>query len=80
MKKPKEDVPVDGVRAHQLHLVRSPQEQHLSSELRTRRDDLENQLTLLRETKPQLGEDAYYEQLRPILVELAQLYDLAADQ
>lgn len=65
---------VDGVRAHQFNLVRSPAEQDLSPELRARRDELEKQLSDLRARKSELTEDDYYGQLEKILVETARLY------
>ena len=71
---------VDGIRAHQLHLVRSKTEEQMPPELRSRRDALENQLAQLRETKSQLDEDDYYQQLLPIMVELAKIYEAADSQ
>jgi hypothetical protein len=65
---------VDGVRAHQFNLVRGTSEQELSTELRTRRDALERQLSDLRSKKSQLKEDEYYVQLESILLEIARLY------
>jgi hypothetical protein len=65
---------VDGVRAHQLNLVRSAGEQELSPELRAHRDELENKLSELRARKKDLKEDEYYKQLEGILVETARLY------
>jgi hypothetical protein len=66
---------VDGVRAHQMNLVRSANEQELSPALRARRDELEAQLSALRDRKSQLQEDDYYNQLEKILVETAKLYE-----
>jgi len=66
---------VDGVRAHQMNLVRSRSEQELSPALRARRDELEAQLSALRDRKAQMKEDDYYNQLEKILVETAKLYD-----
>jgi len=66
---------VDGVRAHQMNLVRSRNEQELSPALRARRDELEAQLSALRDRKAQLNEDDYYNQLEKILVEMAKLYE-----
>jgi len=65
---------VDGVRAHQLHLVRGESEQELSPAARGRRDELEKQLSELRLRKDALQEDEYYRQLEDILVNLARLY------
>jgi hypothetical protein len=66
---------VDGVRAHQMNLVRSANEQELSPTLRARRDELEAQLSALRDRKSQMNEDDYYNQLEKILVETAKLYE-----
>jgi hypothetical protein len=72
VKKPKEGK-VDGIRAHQVHLVPSPAERGLPPEIRARRDALEARLAELRETKKELAEDDYYRQLESILLELARL-------
>jgi hypothetical protein len=64
----------DGLRAHQLHLIPSDRERGMPSDLRARRDELEAELARLRDRKEELGEDAYFEQLEPLLVELARLY------
>jgi hypothetical protein len=66
---------VDGVRAHQFHLVRSAAEQELSPEARARRDALEEQLSALRARKASLKEDDYYGRLEGILVDLSELYE-----
>jgi len=66
---------VDGVRAHQMNLVRSANEQELSPALRARRDEMETQLSALRDRKSQLKEDDYYNQLEKILVGMARLYE-----
>ena len=65
---------VDGVRAHQFHLVRSATEQELSPAARARRDELETQLSELRTRKGALPVDEYYRQLEVILVQIARLY------
>lgn len=65
---------VDGVRAHQMMLVRGDAEEKLSPELRARRDELEQKLSALRTRKAQMPEDDYYKQLEAILVETARLY------
>jgi hypothetical protein len=65
---------VDGVRAHQLHLVRSDVEQELSPAARERRDELEKKLSELRSRKETMQADEYYRQLEGILVEIARLY------
>ncbi len=66
---------VDGVRSHQLNLVRSDAEQQLSPELRARRDELEQKLSALRLHKATMKEGDYYSQLENILVATAKLYD-----
>jgi len=65
---------VDGIRAHQLHLVRGGAEQKLSPEARSRRDELEKKLGDMRAQKAGLKEDDYYRQLELILLELAKLH------
>lgn len=69
---------VDGVRAHQIMLVRSDAEQKLSPEARARRDELEQKLSTLRSRKAGMQEDDYYRQLEAILVETARLYQTSA--
>ena len=70
---------VDGLRAAQWHLVRSPREERLTADVRTRRDEIEQELARLRMTKTQLDEDDYLKQIEPLLVELAKLYESAAE-
>lgn len=70
----------DGLRAHQIHLLPSQEEQHLSAEMRARRDELERSIAeLWAKKKGELGEDEYYAQLEPLLVELARLYATPAE-
>lgn len=76
VKKAADGKSVDGVRAHQMNLVRSANEQELSPSLRAQRDALEAQLSALRDRKSQLKEDDYYNQLEKILVETAKLYEI----
>ena len=66
---------VDGVRTHQMFLVRSDVEQQLSPELRARRYKLEQELGALRSRKTKVNEDEYYRQLEGILLETARLYE-----
>ena len=65
---------VDGVRAHQVMLVRGDAEQKLTPEIRARRDELEQKLSALRSRKSQMQEEDYYGQLEAILVQTARLY------
>jgi hypothetical protein len=75
VKKAADGKTVDGVRAQQMFLVRSATEQELSLELRARRDELETQLSALRDRKSQMKEDDYYNQLEKLLVEMVKLYE-----
>jgi hypothetical protein len=75
VKKPAQGASLDGLRAHQMHLIRSDFERKLSPELRTRRNELAVQIDDLRNSKDQLGEQEYYRQLEVLLLELARLYE-----
>ena len=66
---------VDGVRANQMILVRGESEQKLSPETRSRRDDLERQLSALRARKSAMSQDDYYKQLEALMVQTARLYE-----
>ena len=74
VKKPAGGGTVDGLRAHQVHLVRSEEEQQLSPKLRERRDELELAMARLRETKNTFSNDEYYQKLEKLMLELAKLY------
>jgi hypothetical protein len=74
VKKPAGGGTVDGLRAHQIHLVRSEQEQQMPAETRARRDELELAVARLRETKATFAEDEYYRRLENLMRELALLY------
>lgn len=75
VKKAADGKSVDGVRAHQMILVRGENEQKLSPEARARRDELEQKLSALRARKAQMNEDDYYRQLEPVLVEISRIYE-----
>jgi hypothetical protein len=75
VKRTRDGAALDGVRAHQFHLVRSAAEQQLSPEVRARRDQLEQQISALRERKEKLNEEKYFQELEKLLLELAALYD-----
>jgi hypothetical protein len=75
VKKAADGAALDGLRAHQFHLVRSEQERKLSPETRARRDELELGIARLRESKSQMTEDEYYQQLEKLLIEVARVYD-----
>lgn len=68
------DGAVDGQFANRICLVRSEQESRLSTELKTRRDELESKLEALRLEKSKLPVDRYYAQAETLLVELARIY------
>lgn len=78
VKKPAGGGSVDGLRAHQLPLVRSEQERQMAPELRARRDELELSLARLREAKQTLSETDYYQRLERLMLELARLYEPTA--
>lgn len=74
VKKPASEGTVDGLRAHQVHLVLSEQEQQMPPALRSRRDELELSVARLRELKSTLSEDEYYRRLEKLMIELAKVY------
>lgn len=80
VKKAKEGAPLDGIRAHQFHLVRNEAERQLPGELRAKRDELEIGIAKLRESKTTMAEDEYYEKLEALVLEMAELYENAANR
>lgn len=79
VKKAEENATPDGLKAHQIHLVPSPEEAKLSAEARARRDELELELEKLRVRQDELPPDFYFQQLEKILVEISRLYHPAQD-
>jgi hypothetical protein len=75
VKKPTDGAALDGLRAHQFHLIRSETERKLPPAVRVRRNELEAELETLRASKGQVTEEKYYEQLEALLIELARLYE-----
>jgi hypothetical protein len=73
----REGAPLDGPRAHQLHLIRSPGEQQLPADVRARRDALELDIVKLRAQKSSMAEDTYYDALEKLLIEFARLQSLS---
>jgi hypothetical protein len=69
-----EGAALDGLRAHQIHLVPSDRESQMPREVRRRRDELELTIAALQSEKESLGEDVYYRRLEPLMLELARLY------
>ncbi len=74
VKKPEPGKTADGLRANQICLVHSTEEQRLVPELRIKRDELERALARLRDSKTSLNEDEYYRRLENLMLELAKLY------
>ncbi len=70
----KDGASLDGPRAHQFLLVPNQAERKMPSDIRNRRDELEQRIAQLREEKGKFDEDAYYAKLEPLLIELAKLY------
>ena len=65
---------LDGLRAHQWHLVLSQSEQLMPAELRAQRDKLELEVEALRARKASMPEADYYAKLEPLLLKLSRLY------
>lgn len=78
VRRPAEGVALDGIRAHQVHLVPSAAERALSPEVRLRRDEIEREISILREAKDRMLIDDYYRQLEAKFIELSRLYPSAA--
>lgn len=74
-KSAKDGAMLDGLRAHQFHLVRSEAEQRLSPATRTRRNEMERSIASLRTRKASMNETEYYAALEALLLELARLYE-----
>jgi hypothetical protein len=70
----KDGAALDGMRAHQLHLILSERERGIPEATRHRRDRLELSIAALRDQKDKLAEDEYYNRLEKLMVELARLY------
>lgn len=73
-KRARDGATLDGVRAHQLHLILSDRERGIPPEVRERRDEIERAIADLRDRKADLEEDEYYAMLEPLALELAKLY------
>ncbi len=71
----KDGAEIDGLRANQIHLIRSTAELALEPAVRARRDEIEEQIDALRKQKETLAADAYYAQLEKLVVELAHIYE-----
>lgn len=75
VKKASDGTGVDGLRAHQFHLIRSDAESKLSPALRTKRNELELAIAQLREHKASMPEAEYFGKLEKLMVQLARLYN-----
>lgn len=73
-KKVGEEAVPDGQRSRNIHLVRGEMDRQLSAEARERRNELELMAEELRENRADLGDEAYYDQLEEIFVEIAKIY------
>jgi len=71
----KDGAAADGIRANQVHLIRSEFETRLTDEQRKWRDGKELELAALRDRKSSLKEADYLNQLEAVLIELAKFYD-----
>lgn len=63
---------LDGDRAHQWHLIRSPTEAAIPPEQRARRNTLELQVIALKRQKGSLPEDDFYRRLESLLLQLVE--------
>jgi len=64
----------DGARAAQIALVLSEDEQKLTDDQRTKRDELERKLDALKVKRADMKEEAYYTEVESLLRELAAVY------
>lgn len=74
VKRPRDNAALDGLRAHQVHLIPSPAENQLPAPVRARRDALEIEIAELRDRKASMAETLYYAELEQRLRSLASLY------
>lgn len=81
VKKTTNGTAADGRIAHQFHLVRSDVEQSLQANVRAQRDEIERQVLVLRDRRKQFAnDDVYYAELEPLLIRLAEAYEIASLQ
>lgn len=76
-RKARDGAELDGLRAHQQTLVLGDRDARLSPDARRRRDQIEIDLAALRAQKANLGDDAYFGRIEPLMVELARIYAAA---
>jgi hypothetical protein len=70
----KDGAALDGIRAHQLHLIPSDRERGMREDARRKRDEIESSIAALRDRKAKIKDDEYYTQLEKLMVELSRLY------
>ncbi|MDR3635669.1 MAG: hypothetical protein P4L84_17840 [Isosphaeraceae bacterium] len=70
----KDGAPLDGLRAHQFHLIPSDRERAMPADVRHKRDELEVAVAALRDQKVKLAADDYYARLEKLMLELGKLY------
>lgn len=68
---------LDGYRAHQFYIVRSPAETAMPPELRAKRDRLELQIIELRDARSRYSDAEYFSKLEPLVREIAKIYEQA---
>ena len=73
VKTPAQAGAVDGMRAHQWHLIRSVNDQKLTVEQHRQRDALELEILQLRRMKATMREEDYYQKLEALLTKLAEI-------
>ncbi len=64
----------DGFRAHQIAFISSPEESKLTSEQKALRNRLELEIEELRKRKADMDQQAYYDALEAIFLELSAIY------
>lgn len=74
VKKPEGKTGIDGLIARQICLVPNDSERRWTAEQRAQRDALERAVILHREKACRLSPDEYYEELEPLLLDLARFY------
>ena len=66
---------MDGRRAHQLHLIANSADQRLTTEQRSKRDEIELAISTLRDRKEKMAKEVYYRELEALLLQMARLYE-----
>lgn len=79
VKKTSGDAEPDGLVARNFHLVPNDLDRALSAELRNRRNELEREVEQLRAKRAEIGDEAYYDRLEAIFLEIARIYEAAGD-